>query len=219
MIISNKNKYIYFHNPKCAGTTIGKILAKSCCSQDILVGGYRSRARDSVEFDKNSMLYRKKHIGITKFEQMNYTGLSDYFKFGFTRNPYAWAVSWYTFWFEWKGGRSRKVPSKKHWWKIQHMNFSEFLRYEWFTNTKTAADMFLRGKTDKQLVDFIGKVENLQEDFNTICDKIGIPQQHLPHKNKSKHKHYTEYYDDETRQIVAEKYKKDIEYFGYEFGD
>ena len=107
---------------------------------------------------------------------------------------------------------------------VNEMSFREFiLKFSGWVNevdTKGQGQHFwLSDEEGNIIVDFIGKVENLQEDMNNICDTLGLPKQELPHKNKSKHKHYTEYYDDETREIVAEKYKKDIEVFGYKFGE
>jgi chondroitin 4-sulfotransferase 11 len=130
--------------------------------------------------------------------------ITNYFKFSITRNPWDRLVSVYHYIYQRSDG---SAPPRDF-----DITFSGWLKKDngWFGVGLNNFDYI--GE-----VDFIGRFENLQEDFNIVCDKIGIPSQQLPHKNKSEHKHYTEYYDDETREIVAEKYAKDIEYFGYAF--
>ena len=66
-------------------------------------------------------------------------------------------------------------------------------------------------------MDFVGKFENLQNDFNIVCDKIGIDRKKLPWKFKGRGlKSYFDFYEKETIQLINEKYEIDFEKFGYE---
>ena len=66
-------------------------------------------------------------------------------------------------------------------------------------------------------IDFIGSCESFYDDFSLVKKRLNLPVVGISSANRTKHKHYTEYYDDETKQIVAEKYAKEIKYFGYKF--
>ena len=66
-------------------------------------------------------------------------------------------------------------------------------------------------------IDFIGRFETLQKDFNQICDALDLPRTQLPHENQSNRRPYQDYYTEEAREIVTEIYKEDIERFGYTF--
>lgn len=67
------------------------------------------------------------------------------------------------------------------------------------------------------IVDYIGRFEKLHEDYVKICERIGQPPPTLPHKKRSAHTHYSTYYDEETRQLVADRFRKEIDLFSYEF--
>jgi len=78
--------------------------------------------------------------------------------------------------------------------------------------------MFALDKKGDPIVDFIGRYENLQEDFNKVCKAIGIAPVKLLHKNKSERpKDYREAYNNKTKEIVARVFAKDIELFKYTF--
>ena len=217
MRISHKHKFVYIAITKTGSSTICNTLNEY----------------SDIRFNKS---HNQPNMGASelkkKFDMQNWNW-EEYFKFTFVRNPWERIVSQWEYRHKqihkyesekYNTGRDFPIRCKELLTEL-NFDFNNFILY--LAKNKTTGsslvcdqrDWSLDDKKDKSLLNFIGKTENLQEDFNTVCDKIGIPEQQLPHRNKTKHKHYTEYYDDETREIVAEKYAKDIEYFGYEFGE
>ena len=73
---------------------------------------------------------------------------------------------------------------------------------------------------DKVAVDFIGKFENLSEDFAYILDKVGLPHDlsKMPTaKNSDRKSSYRKWYGQQERKIVESLYRKELEEFGYNF--
>jgi hypothetical protein len=68
------------------------------------------------------------------------------------------------------------------------------------------------------MVDYIGKFENLQTEFNDAISEINLPSTKLPMLNKSDHSHYSHYYKtDQQIEFVYELYKEEIDMFEYKF--
>lgn len=197
-MISIKYKYIFIHIPKCAGSTIEDALQDDSC---IL--------RKNTWPNNLNVTYPLNHLTLDDVEKSKiiFPHFSKYYSFTFTRNPFDRLVSEYFY----LKKRLKKLSKdiKKGLIFLSDKNETGISGNHCMQQYKFINDS----------INYIGRLENLQQDFDTICDEIGIPQIDLPHKNKTKHKHYTEYYDDETRAIVAERYAKDIEYFGYKFGE
>jgi len=202
-MISHKDKFIFVHIPKCAGCSLKEHLKENC-------------GNELINSDHHSLDAIFRTLG---------PQVKDYYKFTFVRNPWDRIVSLYSFWL------NQTPNSVFYQWdfeqvdfiKNNNLSFSDFVKLIPLNNSvfhekphfHPYIDHFMKDPTS---FNFIGRIENLQEDFNIVCDKIGIPrQEQLPHVNKSKHKHYTEYYDNETREMIEEKYAKDIEHFGYKF--
>lgn len=219
---------MFIHNPKVAGTSLATALIKATLSKyqqfnyeiDLGVKKILNRFNLLGKVDISNPFYRdpsdeilKKYKTIHVTPQQVKSVLdeelySKIFKFVFVRNPWDLHVSLYKYF-------SLKSYSKKgH--KISKMSFEEYL--EWRIQKGIGLQKrFVVDQDDTQIVDFIGRFENLSNDYSTLCQKIGIKSEELPFLNQSNKKPYQEFYTEETRKIIADYLKEDIEYFGYSF--
>jgi hypothetical protein len=75
---------------------------------------------------------------------------------------------------------------------------------------------YLVDKYNKISVDYIGYFELIEDDFKYIAKQMNVSAV-LHKQNAAKRETYQEYYDDETREIVASIYARDIALLNYDF--
>ena len=68
---------------------------------------------------------------------------------------------------------------------------------------------------DNILIDFVGRFEQLQDDYAYVCEQVGRKPSILPHEKKTVRNHYRDYYDRETVAVIQMRFAKDILAFGY----
>jgi len=217
MLISHSHQFIFFHVAKVAGISIRKALSNYVEEPDY----FRIKRPAKFINDKINPLYTMwesalLHATVTKTrEELDENMFNHYYKFAFVRNPWDLQVSMYHF--------ILREPEHIHYQRVKSMgSFANYL--EWVAVTKKpfpkGAAKFqketLCDNSGKVLVDFVGRYENLHEDFLYICQQLNI-QAIMPHLNKSQHKNYQSYYNQNTQKLVEDHFKDDIALFGYTF--
>lgn len=244
MIISHKNKFIFTKPRKVAGTSVEVALSDFCGPEDVITENVSSGEIDEDRFDdyaRNSQGFFN-HMRPARIRQKVGNRVWDeYFVFSIVRNPWDMVVSRY-FWNK-KNATPRKSPAEvlseirsdpgnlDLYGKLFNAarrsvssrelgpdgDFEVFVKEKLplnISNTKYYFDW--RGRPFN---DFVIKYENLDEDYKKACEEIGLECAPLPSlKTKTRKKgDYREMYDDELRNIVARKFKREIDFFGYEF--
>lgn len=160
-----------------------------------------------TEKQHNTALEFKRKLGINKWKKV--------FKFSIVRNPWDKFVSHYFNRIKTnQTGLGDNPIEFKKWVKLAYGEQNP----KYYDNPKYFMPQidWLSDEEGEIMVDFIGRFENLENDFQLICKRIGTIAD-LPFVNKSEHKEYQYYYDDETREIVSRWFEKDIELFKYSF--
>jgi hypothetical protein len=207
---------ISIHIPKTAGTSIaGALIAQgfvelpfvekyslvnvNCKLRGIHRPSKHAKARDI-----------KLAIGNKNWEK--------YFTFAIVRNPWDLMVSSYNWWLQ-KGNQWEKMRQDVD--AIRKMNFSEFIqsRYgsQMINEQYGCLKDWICDANGMIMVDFVGKFENLADDWAFICKQLGLEQSDLPHANKTKRSAYREYYDCQSKEIIERRFAWAIQKFGYEF--
>lgn len=202
-MISSSKKIIFLHIPKTGGVSVQTALKK-----------YSNHSDENL-YNK---YFHGHHISFLDLKGRMYSDnqhkiFNEYNKICVVRNPWDWHVSWYHY--------LKQTPPGSSGYVYEHhlcnsKSFNDYIKWLCGVN-KTS-----KGKPELNMLDWIIDENEVMianniikfETFNEDLLQYGLT---IPHINKSKHKDFRIYYDDETIELVRNKHKRDIEIFKYEF--
>jgi len=231
MIISHVHRFIFLKSQKCAGTSIELALSQICGPTDVITSvaaddeamrlglgqqnttipsayrplGWRLRRLLRLRTSKAGTAYYN-HMPASAIRRAMDPGLFDaYRKVTSVRNPWDREVSLYF----WHYRNSKHRPS-----------FERFVRLPRYRPARKTFELYSINALI--VADVVLRYERLEQDFAAFMATLGVdPAPQLP-RAKANHRpggsrNYQEFYCIDTRQIVARRYAREIEAFGYEF--
>lgn len=211
LVISKKNKLIFFHIPKNAGSSISSMLLKDekyYYSWVILSKILRKfKNTDNFFFDnfqRKIFLFTSHETVKTIQDKISNEIFENFFKFAIVRNPFSRFVSRYNY---------MKLTNT-----LREKNFSDFLTKH--IEKSLMADQqfkFLLNKNGEIGVDKIIKFENINEEIKELGKILSLDISKFKKLNVSTHGDYRDYYNSNTKKIVEDFCKEDLEYFNYSF--
>lgn len=208
--ISDSHKFIFVHVRKAAGSSIRDTLEPlSIKPAKKLASKVKSRLlKTEVVYQK--FAYRQ-HSDILKVKKIMPKAIFDaYFKFAFIRNPWKRLVSEIEF--------IKRTPDHGRFKKVNKISFDEYIVYQSKRGDAHMVNM-LCDKNGILQMDFIGRFENLQEDWNYVCSKLNIENKQLTHRKRGDKIDYSQYYNQKNKDLVSKLWSKDIETFNYSYED
>jgi hypothetical protein len=202
-MISNSHHFIFIHVYKAAGSSIRAALSAYESKTFQLTLKIIDKARRTAGMD--STLALQKHSTAAEYLSVLKERYWDYFKFAFVRNPLDWQVSLYHY--------TQQTPEHHEHALIRSFTFDEYIEWRCHACPRHQIDL-LTDSSGNVIVDFIGKVENIDHDFHSVAKLLGIKAT-LPHVNRSAHRDYRDYYTPASRAMVVDTFRRDFEMLDY----
>ncbi|WP_294121894.1 sulfotransferase family 2 domain-containing protein [Sphingomonas sp.] len=206
MIISAAHKFIFVAIPKTGTHSVRRALREHMGPSDLEQVG----------------LFVQKRFPIPALAQLQHGHLSlqqirpylrpeewqSFFKFAFVRNPFDRFISYCAFMTREQGDFDQDPKNV-----MRHMIANPPTGHLLFQPQHS----FITGEDGQLLTDQVGRVEAMQQSYDEIASRIGIPTAQLDRVNSSNRRDYREYYDPPLIEAVTKLYARDLELFGYEF--
>lgn len=180
----------FIHIPKTGGSSINAWLNEN-------VNG-----KFYHDADSHGTAGMRRHLTYQQVAQLSVEDNRDMgFTFTVVRNPW-----------------SRAVSSYLHWLRLDKTGQKNTLKFDQFISLPPLGTAFFEPQiTYIGDCDYIMEFDTLEEDFKLI-KKMYKKRKNLRHINAAKNRdHYSAYYGETSRKIIAQRYEEDIDFFKYTF--
>lgn len=189
----HRYQVIFVHIPKTAGTSVLELLMGEKIRRD--------------------------HLPYSDYQKAQGKLFISYFKFCFVRNPFDRLVSAYEYLK--KGGNQNSDLYYKELINDKYPTFDSFV-LDYLDQNKVYSQLLLKPQytfiyNEKEvcMVDFVGRFERINDDFDIIAKRIKIKNS-LKKSNASKRLDYKDYYNNQNvKEKVIKLYSKDFELLNY----